>query len=52
MTTEYKSQSISMKVSGQAEIKLTAPGSAIKLTTDCTTWPGGLEKWLAVQELT
>ena len=38
MTIESSSRSNSMKVCGQAAIKLTTPGSAIRLATDCTTW--------------
>ena len=38
MAIEIISWSISMKVWDRAEIKLTIPGFAVGLTTDCATW--------------
>ena len=40
MTVEITPWSISMKVWDLAGIKLMTPGSAIRLTIHCSTWPG------------
>ena len=40
MDIEIISQSISTKVWDQARIELVTSGSAVALTTDCTTGPG------------
>ena len=41
MNVENISWSISTKVWERTGIKLTTPGSAITLATDCASWPGG-----------
>ena len=48
MATEIISRSISTKVLDQAvgDIKLTTPGSAVGLSTNCATEPGIAPRWL------
>ena len=55
MTVEIISSSISTKVSDQARIKLSTPGSAVRLAsvarhiTDCATRPGALTSAAYIQ---
>ena len=42
MTVETISRSISTEIWDQAGVELVIPGSAVGLTTDCTTGPGSL----------